>query len=118
MLINLTNHLVEFWERQQLETAKRDFGEVVDMPFPYIDPRATEKEIQGLAEQYHTAIIHQYGKNAVVHLMGEMCFCFALLKLLQKSKIRTVASTTERIVEQNQNTKNVIFNFVKFRDYI
>jgi predicted secreted protein len=53
-----------------------------------------------------------------VHLMGEMTFTVALVKMLQKSNIRVVCSTTKRIVlEEKEGVKTAKFQFIQFRDY-
>lgn len=119
MLLNLSNHPSPSWDSHQSQTAREQFGEVVDMPFPPINPTATTEEIHQLAQQYAETIIQQYSQeNLVVHLMGELCFSFALLKLLQEKGIRVVASTTKREVKEMENQQKVVsFSFVKFREY-
>lgn len=119
MLLNLSNHPSPSWDSYQLQTAKEQFGEVIDIAFPNINPNDTEEEIKQLAKQYANTILEKYNsENLVVHLMGELCFSFALLKLLQEKGIKVVASTTERIVKEMENQqKAVSFKFVKFREY-
>lgn len=118
MLINLSNHPKATWSNEQIEVAQTKYGEITDMEFPYIPPHFTEKQVTELAQEYHKKIIDLYGNGIIVHLMGELCFCFALLTLLKKSNIKVVASTTERVVKQNNNNEKIVsFNFVKFREY-
>ena len=58
------------------------------------------------------------GKNAVVHLMGEMTLTYILVRKLKASGIRCVASTTARsVVENADGTRTSDFDFVRFRDY-
>lgn len=119
MLLNLSNHPSTSWDSHQIQTAIEQFGQVVDMPFPHIAPEATKEEIQHLAHQYAQDILATYPTHSLtIHLMGELCFTFALLKLLQEKGIKVVASTTERVVtEMDHQQKVVSFKFVKFREY-
>lgn len=120
MLINLSNHPLSQWSERQREAAHAQFGKVRDIPFPAIDPYATEQEIQNLAKDYFTQIekMHQHERVKAVHLMGEFSFSFALVDLLKKSGFRVVVSTSERNVTVLENgEKQVKFNFVKFRNY-
>lgn len=118
MLINLSNHPYEKWDEAQLK-AGREFGEIVDLPFPAVDPNGDEQYIQNLAEEYSNKIAEMAeGHQVTVHLMGEMTFTFALISKLAKLGIRCVASTTERIASEGPGgAKTLIFKFVKFRYY-
>ena len=54
----------------------------------------------------------------VFHVMGEMCFSYALVNRLQKMGFICLASTSERIVkEMEPGRKEVFFKFVRFREY-
>ena len=44
MFINHTNHPSQYWSDEQL-TAAHQYGEVVDIPFPLIDPTLSSNEI-------------------------------------------------------------------------
>ena len=119
MLINLSNHPSARWSAQQAEAANRLYGEIVDLPFPQVDPNGDEAYVERLVDEYAGKVLQLAEKQPVtVHLMGEMTFCFALVSHLQKHDITCVASTTERIVkESGYGTKEVIFKFVQFRNY-
>jgi len=123
MLINLSNHPYKYWLEGQIMIAKREFGEVIDLPFPDINPEAKPAGIKAAAEKYTEKIIrlsekyNDTNKPFAVHLMGEMTFSFALVSMLLKKDIRCVASTTERITEQKDTRKISEFRFVRFRDY-
>lgn len=116
MLINLSNHPSEKWSDAQRTTAEKDYGTIQDMPFPNINPAATAEEVQALAVKYVLLITLTKAKN--VHLMGEMTFSFALLKMLYGFGINCIASTSERkSVENSDGTKTIQFDFVQFRAY-
>lgn len=119
LFLNLSNHPSDKWSKAQLDAA-RAYGEVVDMPFPEIDPGATTEEIHRLAEEYADRITSSYlGRDLMtVHLMGEMTFCFRLVSLLHARGVRCVASTTQRKTsELADGKKESIFEFQAFREY-
>lgn len=120
MLINLSNHPVSKWSEEQLSAAQTQFGEVVDLPFPTVDPQADEVAISALADDYVSRVVVLSDNHSIsVHLMGEMTLTFSLVSRLQKRNIPCVASTTQRIVhELPDGGKEVKFQFVRFRDYL
>lgn len=119
MLINLSNHPSEKWQKKQIIAAEV-YGVVSDLPFPSIDPFASIDDISEQADQYSGEILSllkgQTGTSAV-HLMGELTFCYALVHKLQQNGIKCIASTTKRLVTENGNSKTVEFNFCRFREY-
>lgn len=118
MLLNLSNHPSTNWGNEQRQAAQNQFGGVVDMPFPHINPTATTAEVKQLAKEYQSLISHHQSPITAVHLMGELTFVMALVKLLQKHKMPVVASTTNRLVlEEKDGQKTVQFQFVQFRTY-
>lgn len=118
LFLNLSNHSSDNWSEAQLDAA-RAYGEVVDMPFPEIDPGATTEEIHRLAEEYAEEISSKYPDcDLTVHLMGEMTFTFRLVTLLLARGVRCVASTTQRKTsELADGKKESIFEFKEFREY-
>ncbi len=122
MLINLSNHPLKYWIKKQIETANKLYGNIVDLPFPQINPEWDETEIEKLSKEYFNKIILQLGnaksKNNAVHIMGELTFTFNLVNKLLKNGIVCVASTTERKTKETDNKKISEFNFVRFRKYV
>ena len=118
MFINLSNHPSSKWTESQIKAAEQ-YGEIVDMHFPNVDPAGDTTYIDDLANEYAQRVNSiANGTHSVVHIMGEMTLTFAIIIKLQKMNINCVCSTTERIVEELDNgEKKVLFNFVKFRDY-
>lgn len=119
MLLNLSNHPSINWQKEQYETAIKQYGSVEDMPFPQIAPDENTEGVYQLAKQYAETIINQSAiDNITVHLMGEMTFVIALVGLLQKKEVAVVCSTTERVVlEEKDGKKTMQFQFVQFRQY-
>lgn len=114
MLLNLSNHPSSSWSERQLIAASQ-YGDIVDMPFPNIDPYATIDQIKLLAENY-LADIRKMDPTAI-HLMGELNFTFCLVQLLLGLGYHCIASTSERMVEEKDGKKIISFNFVQFRPY-
>lgn len=121
MLINLSNHPSDKWSSRQLSAALNKYTSVVDLPFPHISPNATTSQVKSKAQSYLSKILKiissSTDKNNAVHLMGEFSFVYHLVNLLKKKKISVVVSTTNRIVEESDEKKIVIFDFVRFREY-
>lgn len=119
MLINLSNHSSDKWSKSQTEAAISQFGEIMDLPFPQIEPDATKVNITKIAQDY-LARVQQIGQpnDTAIHIMGEMTLTYQLVGMLKDAGYRCYASTTVReVYEQEPGKKTVIFQFVKFREY-
>lgn len=117
IFINFSNHPSVGWGKEQMTQAKR-YGEVVDLPFPQVDPLMPSEQVQSLADECVKAIL-DLGDPVImtVHVMGEMTLVFHVVTSLQKQGVHCVASTTERIATETDFTKLSEFRFVTFRDY-
>lgn len=115
MLLNLSNHPSAKWSETQQAAAEARYSKVEDLPFPNIDPNWTEAEVQRLAEEYLEQVIQM--APTAVHIMGEMTFTYTLVRQLMAAGIPCLASTTERIVSEEEGKKVVQFKFVQFRRY-
>lgn len=117
LFINFSNHPSASWSPAQL-TAARRYGEVTDIPFPTVSPELNESEVNELADEYVRRILDAGGKDATVHVMGEMTLTFAVVSRLKALGVRCVVSTTERNVSITADGKKISeFIFVKFREY-
>lgn len=118
MFINLSNHPFATWSSSQLSAA-REYGELQEIAFPNIDPELSKAYVQKEADACVTMILETYPtENLTVHIMGEMTFCYHVVEQLKKARIRCVASTTERIVEETEDHQKLVrFSFVQFREY-
>ncbi len=129
MLINLSNHPQTNWSEKQLKAANNQFGDIVDVQFPNIEPSATSQEVHTLAREYFLhcmEIAKGYNispKYMIIHIMGEMTFLVAFYKAnLAFANATMIASTTERIKEKVKNADGTTsikttFNFCGFREY-
>lgn len=116
MFINITNHPFADWSEEQLDAA-RSYGEIVDIPFPNIEPHFTTADISMLADELIATVLKKYA-TSVVHVMGELTFTYALVSRLKATGITCLASTTERNVVIDPDGKKVSeFKFVQFREY-
>lgn len=117
LFINLSNHPSAGWGEEQMTQAKR-YGQVVDLPFPQVDPMMTSEQVQSLADRCVKTIL-EMGDEAdmTVHVMGEMTLCYHVVKALLAHGVRCVASTTERIATEVEGKKVSEFRFVQFREY-
>lgn len=119
MFINLSNHPSANWSEEQKNAAEQLAGPIVDIPFPAVDPYASEEVVSSIADNYCQIVLETAcGQDSlVVHLMGEMTLTFALVQLLQACGIPCVASTTKRVTVEQDGIKSSLFKFVKFRKY-
>lgn len=116
MLLNLSNHPSSAWPQRQMDMAHQHYNRVEDMPFPQIDPNLNEVALDNLVEEYFQKVLKK--KPKAVHIMGELTFCVALIRKLQKAGINCLASTTHRsTVDQPDGSKVSKFEFVRFRHY-
>jgi hypothetical protein len=119
MLVNFSNHISSKWSAKQTEMAELLYGTVVDLQFPSVDPNGDCQYIFELAD-FYVENVKQLGSPAevTVHIMGELNLSFVVVCKLQKLGYKCVASTTERIVSEiGPDKKEVLFNFVQFREY-
>ncbi len=118
LFINLSNHPYSQWSEAQLKAAEQ-YGELIELSFPQIDPTISGKEIGDIVRDYTSQIL-DYAKTSVVtvHVMGEMCFVYQLVKQLQSLGIRCVCSTSFRMVRDEGDGKRYVeFQFNRFRSY-
>ena len=119
LLINLSNHPYSCWGEQQRKAAQI-YGECIDLPFPNINPFWNEEDIEKLSEQYLNKILEMREKRMVtVHVMGELTFCYSMIRKLLVNHIDCISSCAERDVEyvDDNHVKQVVFNFMRFRKY-
>lgn len=123
MLVNFSNHRIENWSAEQLATAKT-YGEIVDVPFPNVDPTGSVSYIADLADECVEKLmsIIENPECDVVHIMGELNLVYCVVNKLKSRGVKCVVSTTERNVEEKvldngEIQKIATFKFCTFREF-
>ena len=119
IFINHTNHPSDGWEEAQVQAAE-DYGEIVDLPFPSVDPELDREDVHALAEKFLAKILDR--NPAAVLCQGEFSYTYAMVNLLKMHHITALAASSERIVEKVKGMDGVekkvsVFRFVRFREY-
>ena len=65
MLLNCTNHPSEMWNEPLMDAAKKQYGEIVDLPFPFVSPEWSIQDLRREVEDY-AARIEAFQADAVL----------------------------------------------------
>ena len=119
MFLNCSNHPSAFWGAAQFEAASA-YGDVVDLPFPQVDPLLDSDQLQPLVREYACRIEEM--KPDAVMAAGEFTFLFMLVNRLLRDGIKVVCActkrdTVEKLLPDGSSEKKSIFVFERFRDY-
>lgn len=119
MFINLSNHPSEKWSDKQLLEAHK-YGDIMDFPFPQIDPYCTDEEINETVDRYYEEIIKY--SDPVVMLQGEYLFTYRLICRLKAAGIKVLAGCSDRrtieyIDDNGATARRSEFEFVQFKEY-
>jgi hypothetical protein len=119
LFVNFTNHPSTGWSPEQLAAANV-YGDIVDIPFPDVDPCGDEEYIQQLADEY----LEKIGKQnpAAVLCQGEMTLAFAVAARLAKIGTTVLAACSKRMAIEEINkdgkvVKTAEYKFTRFRRY-
>lgn len=120
MFVNFSNHPSSLWGKEQLE-ASREFGEIVDVPFPLIDASLDEDEITIMAAKYLERIMAS-GPDCVM-CQGEFTLAYQVIRGLREKGVKVVAACSERKSEEKRledgtTQRLTVFKFVKYRFYM
>ena len=119
MLLNCSNHPHDSWGPAQLEAAG-EYGEVIDLPFPQVDPRLDPDQLQVLVREYACRI--EAMKPTAVIAAGEFTFLFMLVNRLLRDGVKVICAcskrdTVEKRLPDGSSEKKSIFVFERFREY-
>ena len=118
MFVNFSNHESSLWPSAQIKAAK-EFGEIIDIPFPPIPSESTADEVNAVADEYSERI--QKMGPAAVMCQGEFTLAYAVVSKLKTCGMTVVAACSERrTVERVVNgvtQKSTVFEFKQFREY-
>lgn len=121
MLINLSNHPYNTWGEKQKLATETQFGKVVDLYFPDVDPMADIAAVTSLANNYFLQckllLADSDGCTNAIHITGEACFTFKFVNMAKANGITCVCSTTPRVVIYKDCVKTSVFQFVQLRCY-
>lgn len=119
--VNFTNHSSSKWGEIQVEAAKK-YGDIIDIPFPAVDPLATKEDISTLAEKSVEEILK--ASPSAVMAQGEFTLTFAVVNMLQQKGIKCVVACTRRRTDEEVQqlaaaglTREGMFAFMGFREY-
>ena len=119
VFINHTNHPSSNWDEDQLKAA-REYGEIMDDPFPNVDPDLDTAKVMELVDKNFKELS---GMNpSCVLCQGESVYVYHMVQKLKTAGINAIAACSERNVkesvdESGNNVKTIIFSFARFRDY-
>lgn len=119
IFINFSNHPSANWSKEQVTEALK-YGEIIDIPFPEVDPGLDPDGISRLACEYTEKILEY--KPAAVMCQGEMTLCFKVVEMLKSKGILVLAACSAReasyeTLEDGSVVKTHKFRFVRFRSY-
>lgn len=121
MLLNISNHPTDKWSAEQRKAAAIQFGDVIDVPFPNVDPTADSHTVGHQAVKFVSDALDTHVKPdgfCAALVQGEMVFVYAAVNTLKRKGIPCYAATTERkVVENADGSKTTTFEFVRFRAY-
>ena len=96
--------------------AAEEYGHVVDVPFPAVEPNMSEEEIKALADNCIASIL-SYNPEAVM-CQGEFTLCHAVVDRLKEKDIPVVAACSQRnAIDLPDGRKASQFEFIRFRRY-
>ena len=115
IFVNLSNHPSSNWDAAQRQAAEQ-YGTIVDVPFPAVPAEQDENYIEQLGEELVQRVL-QYAPRAVL-CQGEFTLAYTVIRKLKKRGVRVLAACSERNVVTHGNTKQVVFQFERFREYM
>ena len=114
VFINFTNHPSELWGAEEKHAA-RQYGEIVELPFPAVDPQKDRDYITKLAEECVSRMLLL--NPAAVLCQGEFCLVYQVVSRLKEEGITVLSACSERITTEEQGKKVSVFKFRQFREY-
>lgn len=119
VFLNLSNHPSDGWSNEQkISALSLGCAEIVDEPFPNVDPMWDLQQVAEKAREVVDSIFKKHG-NRIVHAMveGEFSMTVELVKRLQGKGVKCYVATTERDVVMEGDVKKSRFRFKRFREY-
>lgn len=126
VLVNHTNHKSvneqdpsRGWSEAQMGAALQLADEVIDLPFPVVNPRASSEDVVKQAGQAINDLINELtGKSVAFLVQGEMSYVMSVVLLCKTIGVDCYVATSERnSIDLGNGKKTTVFNFVQFRKY-
>ena len=119
VFVNCSNHPSKNWGMQQLEAAHK-YGEVVDVPFPAVNPDISEADLEKLAQRVLERILSM--QPQAVMCQGEFTLTHLLVSRLMKEGIVVLSACStrdvvEKVSEDGKVEKLAVYDFSGFRTY-
>jgi len=119
-LINISNHPSTRWSDEQKEASKEFASEIIDVPFPLVNPSANTAEICQLANDIFYKHIVPKRKNCILMIQGEFSLRYALFMLCKANGFSIAIPTTKREVQEKflpdgSVIKQAVFKFIRWR---
>lgn len=117
LLINHTNHPYARWSEPQKLHTTEIYKEVIDMPFPNVDPRMSINDIRLKVIDQLDHLNLSY-TNYDILITGEMTYVYQYVTEASARRIRCICATTKRHT-QTMDDGSILrtFTFIKYRDY-
>lgn len=118
-MANCTNHPKAIWSDAQLEAAST-YGEIIDFPFPSVDPSLDPEKVRGLVREY-AARVEEAGCDTAL-VAGEFSLTFMLVDKFLREGINVLCAcsrrrTSEELMPDGSVRKNQVYIFERFRPY-
>ena len=94
IFVNFSNHPSSRWSEEQLKVAGQQYGEIVDVPFPSLDPCMDERAIAEIGEDCIEKIWEL--SPCADMCQGEFTLTFYVVKRLINKGISYVSACSER----------------------
>ena len=103
-----------------MREAAGNYGEVVDLPYPQIDPLMTPDELRATVDTTFDRILALGGDTVLA--AGEFTSLFMLVDRLLQAGIKVLSACSRRETEETlqsdgSNVKTAVFRFEQFRTY-
>lgn len=117
--VNFSNHPSSKWSKEQYDAAMQ-YGVIVDIKFPMVNPNASEYEITVIGDEYVKKIMEL--SPVIVMCQGEFTLTYYVINKLHENGIECVSACSERVSEERRGkngelTKVSVFRFAGFRKY-
>ncbi len=109
--LNISNHPRSEWCASQLEAAQDLAPQILDIPFPQVEPKLSDKKFDKLVKTFFEDLDKQglIERSSHAMVMGDFAMTFALVERLKKANIECWVTTSDR------RDANQLFQFGQFR---